>query len=263
MTKPETFRVAVFTGGPAIRPSVRQFLCRLEADPHIQLVAVFWQTPGTGLANIVADAWRRRKILALPALVIQAAEAIRARVTDSTGTECKQGLKSRIHPVQNVHAPVVLDQLADLDVDLGLIYGGPILKPSLFQIPRHGTLGIHHGKLPEYRGKKTLFWAMYHGEEHAGVTIQRINEGLDTGEVVREGLVDVGKRRMARVWQDVEALGYDLYIQAIHDIRTGTATFAKPEGPRGKLFRDPKLSDLFTFYRNRWTGRSRKPHTAD
>jgi methionyl-tRNA formyltransferase len=168
-----------------------------------------------------------------------------------------QRLQFRIHPEPDLHAPVVLDRLRSLHVDLGLIYGSPILKSSLFQIPRHGTLGIHHGKLPEYRGKKTLFWAMYHGEKRAGVTIQRINEGLDTGEVVREGLVDVRNRRLSKVWRDIEDLGYDLYLEAIHDVRTGTATFVAPEGRKGKLFRDPTISDLITFYRNRWTGKHR------
>jgi methionyl-tRNA formyltransferase len=131
---------------------------------------------------------------------------------------------------------------------LGLIYGSPILKPELFEIPRCGTLGIHHGKVPAYRGNKTTFWAMYNGEATAGVTIQKINQGLDTGSIVREGEVPIDRRSYPSVWRDLERLGLELYIQAIIDVKNGTAIYQPQSGKKGKLYRNPKPKDFFAFW---------------
>jgi methionyl-tRNA formyltransferase len=97
-----------------------------------------------------------------------------------------------------------------------------------------GTLGIHHGKVPEYRGNKTTFWAMYNGEPVAGVTIQKVNKGLDTGSIVKTGQVNAYRRGYPSVVRELEALGLDLYIQAILDVKHGVAEFKPQTGNQGE-----------------------------
>ena len=121
--------------------------------------------------------------------------------------------------------PEVLERVGRSRADLGLVYGSPILRPELFELPQFGTLGIHHGKLPEYRGKKTTFWAMYNGEPSATATIQRITRKLDRGDVVRQGDVPVAGKSYGRVWRELEELGADLYVRAVLDVRDGTARY--------------------------------------
>ncbi len=142
----------------------------------------------------------------------------------------------------------MLEQVCALEPDLGLIYGSPILKPELFEIPRLGTLGIHHGKVPEYRGNKTTFWAMYNGEPVAGVTIQRVNKGLDTGSIVKTGEVKAYRRAYQVVFRELEVLGIELYIQAILEVKYGVADFKPQTGVKGKLYRNPKLGDFIRFW---------------
>ena len=163
-------------------------------------------------------------------------------------------LSGRIHFVPDIHSGEVLAQVRSTQPDLGLIYGSPILKPELFQIPGFGTLGIHHGKVPKYRGKKTTFWAMYNGEEEAGVTIQRVNAGLDKGEIVKEAAVEVGRRSQRSVWRELSAIGLDLYIQAVIDVKRGTIRYRPQEGP-GELYRDPGLGHILTFWWRHWKRR--------
>jgi methionyl-tRNA formyltransferase len=154
----------------------------------------------------------------------------------------------------------VLEQVFCLNPDLGLIYGSPILRPELFEIPKLGTLGIHHGKVPEYRGNKTTFWAMYNGERTAGVTIQKVNKGLDTGQVVKTGEVEAWGRSYLSVVHDLEALGLDLYIQAILEVKRGVASFKPQAGNKGKLYRNPKPLDFIRFWLKqlrRWPGNPR------
>jgi methionyl-tRNA formyltransferase len=129
-----------------------------------------------------------------------------------------------------------------------LVYGGPILKPELFQIPVFGTFGIHHGRVPEYRGKKTTFWAMFNGEREVGVTIQRISSRLDKGDVVRQGEVTTGSKSLSEVCRELEAMGVDLFVEAILDVKRGTAIYSPQELGPNRLYKDPSLKDLLRFH---------------
>lgn len=252
-------RVVVFTGGPTLRHSVRRFLVQLDEHPQIDLLDVYCQSQGTTLAATTRDLWRRRRLLAVPLVLLHVAGEVvrylRAPRKESELNRKVESLTARIHFVPDLHAESVLDEVRRLSPDLGLIYGSPILKPALFDLPTCGTLGIHHGKMPDYRGKKTTFWALYNGERAAGVTIQKVNAGLDTGEVVKQGEVPAGGRALGDVWRDLERLGYQLFVEAILEVRAGTAIPLPRSGNKGKLYRDPSLRDIVQF----WMRRSRFP----
>ena len=89
--------------------------------------------------------------------------------------------------------------------DLLVIYGfNWILPPEVFRLPRFGTINIHPGLLPRYRGPAPVHWAIRNGDPEIGVSIHRVDEGVDTGpilaqrsgiplpeEVARDGLRDL------------------------------------------------------------------------
>jgi folate-dependent phosphoribosylglycinamide formyltransferase PurN len=248
----QPLRVVMFGSGPELNPDAKHFLCRLDDHAEIELVGVFCQAQAQSTGAVMADLWKRRGWLAVPLFGMWAlSKAARFLTNPSAETALNQKLakmQGRIHFVPNIHAQDVLGNIQRLQPDLGLIYGSPILKPELFEIPHLGTLGIHHGKVPEYRGNKTAFWAMYNGEPFAGVTIQKVNKGLDTGSIVREGQVDTYRRSYSSVMRELEALGLDLYIQAILDVKHGTAVFRPQTGVKGKLYRNPKMGDILKFW---------------
>ncbi|MBE0411187.1 MAG: hypothetical protein IBX69_15810 [Anaerolineales bacterium] len=248
----QPIRVVMFGGGPELTHDAKEFLYRLEMHPEIELRGAICQTESHSWRAIFRDLWNRRGILAFPlfvSLIItgisrylenpQKENALRKKIEEISG---------KIHNVKNIHSQEVKNLVHSLEPELGLIYGSPILKPELFEIPRFGTLGIHHGKVPAYRGNKTTFWALYNGEPVAGVTIQKVNAGLDTGSIVKEGEVPVDRRSYADVWCDLEALGLELYIQAILDVKNGTASYRPQPEEKGNLYRNPKLKDYFAFW---------------
>jgi methionyl-tRNA formyltransferase len=67
-----------------------------------------------------------------------------------------------------------------------------ILPPTLIAIPPRGTVNVHGGLLPEYRGPHILQWAMVNGERTTGVTIHYVDEGIDTGPVIAIETVPIG-----------------------------------------------------------------------
>jgi folate-dependent phosphoribosylglycinamide formyltransferase PurN len=254
-------RVAVFTGGPYLEPGLQDLLGRLEEHPDVDLAGVVWETADASVLGAVRDAVRRRGLLAGPVLAVRAAGVLADWVgSPRVAARRRRRLRSlagRIRRVPDIHAPEVVAHVRALAPDLGLIYGSPILRPELFGVPRLGTLGVHHGRLPDYRGKKTTFWAMVGGEAEAWVTIQRVNAQLDAGEIVREGSVPIGRRSHAAVWRDVEALGVRLFVEAVTDVARGTATFRRPDDTgrrKRRPFRDPTLRDVLRYVRRRLFG---------
>jgi len=258
----------VYFAGPYLEPSAVRFVTMLDEHPDIDLVLGLCQGDGQGLRHRLRNLWRRRGWVAVPVLGL---ELITALVEFLRHPRASLDLRRRSRhalsvfvTVPDVHAPGVLERVRAAAPDLGVIYGAPILKPELFMIPSFGTLGIHHGRAPEYRGKKTTFWEMYHGERSAGITIQRVNPGIDTGEVVRRGEVEIGRKGYGRVWREVEDLGRRIYLEAILDVRRGTARFEAQEtaGPRRPLYRQPGPGDILRFWSRRRAGQS-KPAAAE
>ncbi|UUO09189.1 formyl transferase [Blastopirellula sp. J2-11] len=90
----------------------------------------------------------------------------------------------------NCEANVAL--LQDLQPDVIITSGCPILKPEIFGLARLATINIHWGIAPTYRGENTFFWPLYFGDyEQVGVTIHRIDAGIDTGPILAHGFIEV------------------------------------------------------------------------
>jgi folate-dependent phosphoribosylglycinamide formyltransferase PurN len=244
--------VVVFTGGPAIEAQVLRFVSRLEEESGIELLAIVSESPIRGFRGIVVDLWQRRGILA-PALFFRYIlfaffTALRNPAAALRRRQTLKNLGGRIHYFDSIHADDALKLVRDLRPELGLVYGGPIIKPELFSIPARGTLGIHHGKVPDYRGKKTTFWAMYNGEPDVAVIIQKIGSKLDAGDIVLQAGVSVRNRPLPLVRKELEIVGIDLYLKAIAAMADGTARYTpQPTGAR-HLYKDPTFLDILRFW---------------
>lgn len=69
--------------------------------------------------------------------------------------------------------------------DVIAVTGAPILRESVFTLPRLGTLNMHSSLLPDYRGTQAEFWQVLEGRlQTCGVTVHYVNAGVDTGEIV-------------------------------------------------------------------------------
>lgn len=83
----------------------------------------------------------------------------------------------------------VVDRVGETDVAIRFGFG--FLVGEALDAPEMGVLSFHHGDLREYRGQPMGFWEYVQGRETAGVTLQRINETLDGGEIVTSREVDI------------------------------------------------------------------------
>ncbi len=76
-------------------------------------------------------------------------------------------------------------RLRDLKPDLMVVVAyGQILPPAMLVVPPHGCLNVHTSLLPKYRGAAPIQWAIADGEPETGVTIMKMDAGLDTGPIL-------------------------------------------------------------------------------
>jgi methionyl-tRNA formyltransferase len=98
-----------------------------------------------------------------------------------------------VHQPLKARAPEFVDQLRGLAPDLIVVAAyGQILPQSILDIPKHGCLNVHTSLLPKYRGAAPIQWAILNGELETGVTIMKMDAGLDTGDIVAEIRTPIG-----------------------------------------------------------------------
>jgi methionyl-tRNA formyltransferase len=88
--------------------------------------------------------------------------------------------------------------LSSLDPDVAVSLDNSIIEEATFALPRLGTINVHHGAVPGYRGGPPVFWELADGRETVGFTIHRIDAGIDTGPVLAEGEVQIDRRTSLR-----------------------------------------------------------------
>ncbi|HEX5588888.1 MAG TPA: methionyl-tRNA formyltransferase, partial [Candidatus Limnocylindrales bacterium] len=86
---------------------------------------------------------------------------------------------------ERVRAPEAAASIAGLRPDLGVLADfGRIVPPAVLAIPADGILNVHPSLLPRHRGATPIAATILEGDVEAGVTVMRMDEGLDTGPVV-------------------------------------------------------------------------------
>jgi folate-dependent phosphoribosylglycinamide formyltransferase PurN len=89
-----------------------------------------------------------------------------------------------IHKVENYHSEDAINLLKKANADLGILYGTNIIKETVFSVPKLGSINIHQGLAPLYRGGPTVFWELYNGEKEIGITVHFVAAKVDTGDII-------------------------------------------------------------------------------
>jgi methionyl-tRNA formyltransferase len=99
---------------------------------------------------------------------------------------------------------------------------GQILPQSILDLPRHGCLNVHTSLLPKYRGAAPIQWAIANGDAGTGVTIMKMDAGLDTGGIVAQRRTAIQPADDSATLHDrLARLGAALLTQTIPDYVAG------------------------------------------
>ena len=99
---------------------------------------------------------------------------------------------------------------------------GQILPPALLEIPRFGCLNVHASLLPKYRGAAPIQWAILNDEAETGVTIMKMDAGLDTGEMLSREATPISPEDTAETLHDrLARIGAGLLLRTLPDYVAG------------------------------------------
>ena len=114
-----------------------------------------------------------------------------------------------IHQLDNVNSKSSIALLDNISADLHVVAGfSQIFRKTLLAVPRLGTINLHGGPLPHYRGGSPLNWQLINGEDAIGISCILMDSGIDTGPVLAEGFFPTSPDTTIR---DVHAQANNLF----------------------------------------------------
>jgi methionyl-tRNA formyltransferase len=127
---------------------------------------------------------------------------------------------------EKLRQPDAMEQLRLWDPELIVVAAfGQILKPDVLDLPRYGCINVHASLLPRWRGAAPVNAAILHGDEETGVTIMKMDVGLDTGPMLAQRSIRLTREDTAgSVFESLSRLGADLLIETLPDYLSGKIT---------------------------------------
>lgn len=101
---------------------------------------------------------------------------------------------------------------------------GQILSVEILKIPRYGCVNVHASLLPKYRGASPIQYAVIEGEKETGITTMMMAEGLDTGDMLDQAVIQLDQKETGGSLHDkLGNLGGELIIGTLKKLEDGTA----------------------------------------
>ncbi|HTQ38478.1 MAG TPA: formyl transferase [Pirellulales bacterium] len=166
--------------------------------------------------------------------------------------------------VTSINDEAVVGLLQQSRPDLVLVWGTSIIRRTVLQAAGC-FVNVHAGITPLYRGAHGAFWAaMNNDQAHLGITLHRVDEGIDTGRILQQTLVsfDPANDNLLTLAAKQTVAGAQTAIQWLLEHRLDFATdpgVAPPQG-KSKLYYSPGFSDYRRFERLMRRGRMADSH---
>lgn len=122
-------------------------------------------------------------------------------------------------------------KLRELNPDVIVVIAfGQILSKEILDMPKYGCVNVHASLLPKYRGAAPIQWAVIDGEEKSGVCTMKMDEGLDTGDIIDKEEVTLDpKETGGSLFDKLAILGGELIIKTLQNLEFGNAQFIKQD----------------------------------
>lgn len=138
--------------------------------------------------------------------------------------DCALAHNLPVHQPRRVRFPEVVEEIRAIAPRAIVVVGyGQIIPQSIIDIPPLGILNVHASLLPLYRGAAPIQWAIANGETETGVTIMRIDAGLDTGDMLLTASTAIGPEETAPgLSARLATTGAALLLDALRGLDAGT-----------------------------------------
>jgi methionyl-tRNA formyltransferase len=124
---------------------------------------------------------------------------------------------------QKIKTEEFLKQLEELRPDIICVVAyGKILPKGILELPRYGCINVHASLLPKYRGAAPINWAIIRGEKVTGITTMKMDEGMDTGDILLQREVPIEDEDTAETLSHKLSLtGAEVLIETLNLLKEG------------------------------------------
>ncbi|MCZ2356411.1 MAG: methionyl-tRNA formyltransferase [Bacteroidia bacterium] len=135
-----------------------------------------------------------------------------------------------------------INQLIDFHADLFVVVAFRMLPESVWKIPHRGTINLHASLLPDYRGAAPINWALINGETQTGVTTFKIQQEIDTGNILLQRAVEIQPEwNLEDLYQKLQTIGSELLLETINNLEKNELTEI-PQPVLPNLHSAPKIT---------------------
>ena len=107
---------------------------------------------------------------------------------------------------------------------------GKILPKEILEIPKYGCVNGHASLLPKYRGASPIQWCIVCGESRTGVTAMKMDEGMDTGDILKTAPTEIGAEETAEeLFERLSGITAELLVNTLADLEKGNNTPQKQD----------------------------------
>jgi methionyl-tRNA formyltransferase len=134
-----------------------------------------------------------------------------------------QELNIPVMQPEKLRQPEAMEQLRGWKPDLIVVAAfGQLLRKEVLDLPPHGCINVHASLLPRWRGAAPINAAILHGDEETGITIMKMDVGLDTGPILTQRAIRLTPEDTAgSVFEKLSQLGAELLIETLPDYLSG------------------------------------------
>lgn len=159
------------------------------------------------------------------------------KVTPSPVHELAQSAQIPVFTPETLKIKEIQDQWKDLKLDVGVVAAyGLLLPKDILEAPRCGCLNVHASLLPRWRGAAPIQRAILAGDHKTGVTIMKMNEGLDTGDILLQKEIPLTEEATTLELHDtLSHLGAEALLEALPSYLSGELQ-PKPQPQEGVLY---------------------------
>lgn len=151
---------------------------------------------------------------------------VRYETRDSVLCNLSEDYDIPLFCVPNINSDEFIDTMRDVNSDLFVSMSfNQIFKTTMINLPPLKTINCHAGKLPFYRGRNILNWALINDEKEFGITVHYVDEGIDTGDIILQDTYPITDDDDYGTLLDKAYSGCaDILYRAIKLIQAGKAT---------------------------------------
>jgi len=118
--------------------------------------------------------------------------------------------------------PAFIEELRQLQADVQVVVAFRMLPEVVWNMPPQGTINLHGSLLPQYRGAAPINWAVINGEKETGVTTFKLQQAIDTGNILLREKIGIGEDETAGELHDrMKAIGAQLLVQTMQMVADG------------------------------------------